>query len=174
MADLTKRVEAFIAKADKATKGPWHGHKDDCAQVWTDDYPVAFCDTAGEESEEGPTKAQANLNEDFIVASRNDAPGLMRELLAEREKMRNAAMKNEREIQQSLGKALGFPWFKDDPKNFPLATEADGVTTGEHCAATLAEEAARMLAVQQARIRELEEEAGTQREFYPHRTKERL
>ena len=32
-----------------------------------------------------------------------------------------------REIEQILGKALHFPWFKDDPMNFPSATEKDGV-----------------------------------------------
>ena len=34
-----------------------------------------------------------------------------------------------REIEQILGKALGYPWFKDDQENFPNATEADGVVT---------------------------------------------
>lgn len=40
----------------------------------------------------------------------------------------NAAMLREfNEIDQILGKALRFPWFKDDPINFPNATEKDGV-----------------------------------------------
>ena len=40
----------------------------------------------------------------------------------------NAAMLREfKEIEQILGKALHFPWFKDDPVNFPNATEKDGV-----------------------------------------------
>lgn len=34
------------------------------------------------------------------------------------------------DIEQILGKALGYPWFKDDPKNFPTATEEDGVCVG--------------------------------------------
>jgi hypothetical protein len=46
------------------------------------------------------------------------------------------------EIEQILGKALGFPWFKDDQKNFPNTTEADGVCVGEHTAWTLAKIAA--------------------------------
>ena len=33
-------------------------------------------------------------------------------------------------IEQILGKALGYPYFKDDPKNFPTATEEDGVCVG--------------------------------------------
>ena len=55
------------------------------------------------------------------------------------------------EIEQILGKALGYPWFKDDPKNFPTATEEDGVCVGDHTAWSLA-----MLAAD--RIKELEEE----------------
>jgi hypothetical protein len=40
----------------------------------------------------------------------------------------NAAMLQEfRDIEQILGKALHFPWFKDDLVNFPNATEKDGV-----------------------------------------------
>ena len=51
-------------------------------------------------------------------------------------------IQNEHEIEQLLGKALGYPWYKDDPKNFPDATELDGVCVGEHSALTLAMEAA--------------------------------
>jgi hypothetical protein len=46
------------------------------------------------------------------------------------------------EIEQILGKTLGYPWFKDDQCNFPNATEADGVAVGEHTAWSLAIEAA--------------------------------
>ena len=54
------------------------------------------------------------------------------------------------EIEQILGKALGYPWFKDDPTNFPTATEADGVCVGIETAWSLA-----MIASD--RIKELEE-----------------
>jgi hypothetical protein len=50
------------------------------------------------------------------------------------------------EIEQILGKALGYPWYKDDPKNFPNATEADGVCVGENTAWSLAMEAADLIA----------------------------
>ena len=50
------------------------------------------------------------------------------------------------EIEQILGKALGYPWFKDDPKNFPNATEADGVCVGDNTAWSLAMEAADLIA----------------------------
>jgi hypothetical protein len=49
------------------------------------------------------------------------------------------------EVCQELGKALGYPWFKDDQVNFPGATEDDGVCVGEHVAASLAVEAAERL-----------------------------
>lgn len=56
--------------------------------------------------------------------------------------LRNTCIREDYEIQQILGKALGYPWFKDDQKNFPNATEDDGVCVGEHVAITLAMEAA--------------------------------
>lgn len=52
-------------------------------------------------------------------------------------------------IEQILGKALGYPYYKDDPKNFPTATEADGVCVGDHTPWSLAMYAA-------DKIRELE------------------
>jgi hypothetical protein len=55
------------------------------------------------------------------------------------------------DIEQILGKALKYPWFKDDPKNFPTATEEDGVCVGDHTAWSLAMCAA-------DKIKELEEE----------------
>jgi hypothetical protein len=57
-------------------------------------------------------------------------------------RLRKACADTEHEIQQILGKALGYPWFKDDLKNWPDATEEDGVCVGEHVAVTLAMEAA--------------------------------
>ena len=50
--------------------------------------------------------------------------------------------KESQEIEQILGKALGYPWYKDDPKNFPNATEADGVCVAPNTAASLAMHAA--------------------------------
>lgn len=47
------------------------------------------------------------------------------------------------EIMQVLGKALGYPYFCHDQKNFPGTTEADGVAVGEHVPVTIAIEAAR-------------------------------
>jgi methionine aminopeptidase len=55
--------------------------------------------------------------------------------LREKERRMNTEFHN---IEQILGAALGFPWFKDDQKNFPNATEADGVCVGDHTAWSLA------------------------------------
>jgi hypothetical protein len=47
------------------------------------------------------------------------------------------------QCEQIAGRALGYPWFKDDQKNFPGATEADGVCIGEHIGDSIVEELAR-------------------------------
>ena len=64
--------------------------------------------------------------------------------VAERENadLRAAISKSQDDIEQTLGRALGYPWFKDDQKNFPGATDADGVCVGDHVAESLAMEAA--------------------------------
>ena len=56
-------------------------------------------------------------------------------------RVRDKMLEEFHQIEQILGKALGYPWFKDDPKNFPNATEADGVCVGPNTAASLAMEA---------------------------------
>jgi len=61
---------------------------------------------------------------------------------AEIERLRDAYAKQVHDVEQTLGQALGYPWYKDDQKNFPGATEADGVCVGEHVPETLAAEAA--------------------------------
>jgi hypothetical protein len=52
--------------------------------------------------------------------------------------VRDKMIKESQEIEQILGKALGYPWYKDDPKNFPNATEADGVCVAPNTAWSLA------------------------------------
>src|SRR3990167_6088394 len=47
-----------------------------------------------------------------------------------------------REVEDIAGRALGYPRYADDPKNFPDATDADGVCIGEHVAETIVEELA--------------------------------
>jgi translation initiation factor 2 alpha subunit (eIF-2alpha) len=73
-------------------------------------------------------------------------------LEAEVERLRNGAQRQYREIEQTLGKALGYPYFYSDQKNFSGTTEADGVCVGEHVAESIAEEAARRIREQAAEI----------------------
>jgi hypothetical protein len=54
----------------------------------------------------------------------------------------DACAKELNEVEQLLGKALNYFWYKDDQKNFPGATEKDGVCVGEHVPASIAAEAA--------------------------------
>ena len=61
------------------------------------------------------------------------------------------------EIEQTCGRVLDYPWFKDDQKNFPGATEKDGVCVGEHVAETIAAELARKYTEANERIKRLEE-----------------
>jgi hypothetical protein len=62
-----------------------------------------------------------------------------------REDVIRAWARQDEYILQALGKALGYPWYKDDQENFPGATEADGVCTGEHVAESIADEAAMVI-----------------------------
>lgn len=55
------------------------------------------------------------------------------------------AIEEFRNIEQILGRALGYPRFCDDQKNFPGALDQDGVCIGDHVALTLAQEAAETL-----------------------------
>jgi hypothetical protein len=71
-------------------------------------------------------------------------------------RLRKACSIQEDEICQAAGKVLGYPWFKDDQKNFPGATEANGVSVGEHVAASIVEELVQRYKELEARIRELE------------------
>ena len=66
-------------------------------------------------------------------------------LRAEVERLRTACSRENDTISQVLGRALGYPRFADDQKNFPGATDADGVCVGDHVAASLADEAANVI-----------------------------
>ena len=66
--------------------------------------------------------------------------------IAELERKIEGYQKECHAVEQALGKALRYPWFKDDLESFPDATEADGVCVGEHVPGTIAEEAAARIA----------------------------
>lgn len=77
-------------------------------------------------------------------------------LRAEVEKLKAAYSITQHDIQQTLGRALNYPWFKDDLTNFPNATEADGVCVGDHVAESLADEAAAKIIELCAKVERLE------------------
>ena len=60
-------------------------------------------------------------------------------------------------IEQILGKALGYPYYKDDPDIFPKATEADGVCVGVETAWSLAMIAADKIKELEDKVEELKE-----------------
>lgn len=70
------------------------------------------------------------------------AEPLIPDLMAETKRLEDALISQSHFIEQALWKALGYPWFKDDQKNWPHATEADGVCVGDHTPESLAIEAA--------------------------------
>ena len=47
------------------------------------------------------------------------------------------SMESDNRIEQAIGKVLGYPAYKNDQKNFPNATEANGVCVGDHVAESL-------------------------------------
>jgi len=69
-------------------------------------------------------------------------------------RLRTAVARENEEICQLLGAALGYPRFCDDPANFPDATPEHGVCVGDHVAVTIAAEAANRLNVRAAIARE--------------------
>jgi hypothetical protein len=79
---------------------------------------------------------------DIVERLRSGEDGLEYAAADEIERLRDACTKMNTEVCQRLGKALGYPWFKDDQENFPGATEENGVCTGEHVAESIAAEAA--------------------------------
>ena len=77
--------------------------------------------------------------------------------------VQGAARSND-EICQTLGKALGYPRFKDDQRNFPGASDADGVCVGDHVAESLASEAAAAIDFLRNRLRKIEGSGETRQE----------
>lgn len=72
--------------------------------------------------------------------------------------------KESKEIEQILGKALGYPYYMEDSKNFPNATEADGVCVGDHTAWSLAMCAADKIKELEERNKKLSKRHPTQEE----------
>ena len=72
----------------------------------------------------------------------DDLDKTLAETQDERDRLRTAIRETDHEICQTIGRALGYPWFGDDPANFPGATDTDGVCVGDHVAESIAKEAA--------------------------------
>lgn len=64
--------------------------------------------------------------------------------------------REQNDIIQTCGNALGYPRFCDDQTAFPGATEADGVCVGEHVAASIAAELANKYRDAMERVKRLE------------------
>lgn len=80
-------------------------------------------------------------------------------LIRDRERLlflRDAIVRQNDEVTQTLAQAIGYPWYKDDQENFPGATEANGVCVGDHVAESLAMEAAKLIRSQRQEIERLE------------------
>lgn len=73
------------------------------------------------------------------------------ETAAELKRQRDGYRLHLMECEQIAGKALGYPWYKDDQKNFPGATKEDGVCIGEHVGDTIVKELASSYKAEHAR-----------------------
>ncbi len=97
-------------------------------------------------------------SEDGVVsAATAEAAQRLEEQSAKIKRLRDGIAKQSLEIEQTCGKVLDYPWFKDDQKNFPGATEKDGVCVGDHVAETIAAELARKYTEAIEHIKRLEE-----------------
>lgn len=142
--------------AEAATPGPWHAAggyltvRDPDSGSFSS--TIYHLDEMGQKGPSLPYQAVpfAKPSDAAFIAAANPATVLsllskIAALRGERERLRAAVSKSNDEICQSLGKALGYPWFKDDQANFPGSTESDGVCVGDHVAESIADEAARRL-----------------------------
>lgn len=85
-----------------------------------------------------------------LAAAMSAACGEIVRLRSANARLREACSKQNDDVCQVLGKALGYPWYKDDQTNFPGADESNGVCVGDHAAESIADEAAKTI----ARLRE--------------------
>ena len=67
------------------------------------------------------------------------------DLVDSNDHLKAAITKTNDSVCQTLGKVLGYPWYKDDLKTFPYATGDKGVCVGDHVAESIAMEAAKEL-----------------------------
>ena len=130
-------IREAVAVCEAATAGPWIEFQPEHSEydVLGSEVTIATCYGGIDEPE---TYGQANAR--FIAHARTGYPRALADLQAARtevSRLRDALSRTNDEISQTLGKALGYPRFSDDQKNFPGAT-GDDVCVGEHVAETLA------------------------------------
>lgn len=77
-----------------------------------------------------------------VIQDRDSKDTEIAELRSDNARLIRACSMQQNEIQQTLGRALGYPRLCEDQKNFPGSTDSDGVCIGDHVAETLAMEAA--------------------------------
>lgn len=103
--------------------------------------------------------AEIQSDDGVANAAIHEAALRLEQLSEKIKRLYDSILKNNQEIEQDCGKVLGYPWFKDDQKNFPGATEKDGVCVGDHVAETIVSELAKRHTEALARIKRLEEES---------------
>ena len=87
--------------------------------------------------------AEIQSDDGVANAAIHEAALRLEQLSEKIKRLYDSILKNNQEIEQDCGKVLGYPWFKDDQKNFPGATEKDGVCVGDHVAETIVSELAK-------------------------------
>ena len=150
-----------LAYCEAATEGPWEVEDGD-----HDCYFIRACEgdflIGGIHKWLVDAAVEGEANARLTARSRTDLPRIAKGLQASRaeiDRVKNALFETNDEVEQALGKALGYPWFKDDKKNFPDATEEDGVCIGEHVTTTIADEAAECIDTLKAKEARDEREA---------------
>jgi hypothetical protein len=133
-------LDEIRARLAKATPGPWVA----AAWAYVLDARKKIVAHCVDPRDEDPDTTQGHANAEMIAHAPTDLAFLLeRAERAERE--RDAALKDVDECQQIAGKVLGYPWYKDDQKNFPNANDANGVCIGEHCGSSIVQELANAL-----------------------------
>ena len=100
--------------------------------------------------------AEIQSDDGVANAALHEAALRLEQLSEKIKRLREGFLQQNQEIEQTCGKVLGYSWFKDDQKNFPGATEKDGVCVGDHVAETIVSELAKRHTEVLARIKRLE------------------
>lgn len=79
----------------------------------------------------------------LMTKDKHDHSQSFEHLLDRHIQLEKAFSKQNEEVCQTLGQALGYPWYMSDLTNFPDATEENGVCVGDHVVESIATEAAK-------------------------------